>query len=195
MRIAVIATIGALASMAGQAAESVKAVERVVTVCLTGGPSALVRTPSKAMASKMFGAVGVTLNWHEGLRHCTPQSILLSLTDKTPATLFPGALGYSLPYEGSHIRLFYDRIAQDRPLMLVPALLAHVMVHEITHILEGISEHSAQGIMKARWTQDDFSRMIAKPLAFSDRDVDMIYRGLAARTARLQAAVELSARL
>jgi hypothetical protein len=69
------------------------------------------------------------------------------------------------------------------------------MVHEITHMLQGINEHSAEGIMKARWTQDDFSRMIAKPLPFSDRDVEMIYRGLAARTARLRAAVEMSASL
>lgn len=195
MRIAVIATIGALASVAGQAGESAKAVERIVTVCLSGGPSTLVRTPSKAMASKMFAKIGVTVDWHEGFRHCAPQGILLSLTDETPATLFPGALGYSLPYEGSHIRLFWDRIAQDRRQVLLPSLLAHVMVHEITHMLQGINEHSAEGIMKARWTQDDFSRMIAKPLPFSDRDVEMIYRGLAARTARLRAAVELSASL
>jgi hypothetical protein len=196
MRIAVIATIGALASSwVVQAGEPVIAAERVVTVCLAGGPSKSVRTPSKAMASKMFAAIGVTLNWHEGLNDCPPQGILLSLTEKTPAALFPGALGYSLPYEGSHIRLFYDRISEERPPMLVPALLAHVMVHEITHILEGINEHSTQGIMKARWTQDDFSCMIVKPLPFSDRDVDMINRGLVARTARLQAAVELSALL
>jgi hypothetical protein len=79
--------------------------------------------------------------------------------------------------------------------MLVPALLAHVMVHEITHMLQGINEHSAQGIMKGRWTQDDFSCMIVKPLPFSDRDVDMIYRGLTARTTRFEVAAQLSARL
>jgi hypothetical protein len=143
----------------------------------------------------MFAAIGVTVNWREGFRDCPPQGIFLSLTEQTPAELFPGALGYSLPYEGSHIRLFYDRISHDRPPILVPALLAHVFAHEITHMLQGISEHSAHGIMKARWTQDDFSCMIVKPLPFSDRDVDMIYRGLAARIARFQAAVELRARL
>jgi hypothetical protein len=196
VRIALIATIGGLAaSWVAQAGEPVTAAERVVTVCLDGGPSKSVRTPSKAMASQMFAAIGVTVNWHEGLKDCPPHGILLSLTEKTPAALFPGALGYSLPYEGSHIRLFYDRISQERPPMLVPALLAHVMVHEITHMLEGINEHSTQGIMKARWTQDDFSCMIVKPLSFSDRDIDTIYRGLAARTARFRAAVELSARL
>jgi len=195
MRIALIATIGALASVLVQGEESVKDVERVVTVCLTGGPSAVIRTPAKALASKMFAGIGVTLNFRECFRGCPAQGILINLTEETPATLFPGALGYALPYEGSHIRLFYDRIAQDRPPVLLPPLLAHVMVHEITHILEGISEHSAQGIMKAHWTQNDFSCMILRTLPFSDRDVDMIYRGLAARNARFQAAVELSARL
>ena len=195
MRIAVLTTIGALASVVVQAGEPVRAAERVVTVCMTGGPGTVIRTPAKVIASKMFAAIGVTVNWREGFRDCPPQGIFLSLTEETPAALFPGALGYSLPYEGSHIRLFYDRIAHDRPPILVPALLAHVMVHEITHMLQGISEHSTQGIMKARWTQDDFSYLIVKPLPFSDRDVDMIYRGLAARIARFQAAVELSARL
>ena len=196
MRIAMVVTIGALASSwVVRAGEPAIAAERVVTVCLTGGPSKSVRTPSKVMASKMFAAIGVTLNWHEGLNDCPSQGILLNLTEETPAALFPGALGYSLPYEGSHVRLFYDRIAQDRPPILVPALLAHVMVHEITHMLEGINEHSTQGIMKAGWTQDDFSCMIVKPLSFSDRDVDMIYRGLTARTTRFQVAAELSARL
>jgi len=195
MRIALIATIGALASVLVQGEESVKPAERAVSVCLTGGPGAVTRAPAKALASKMFAGIGVTLNWREGFHGCPPQGILISLTEETPATLFPGALGYALPYEGSHIRLFYDRIAQDRPPVLLPPLLAHVMVHEITHILEGISEHSAQGIMKAHWTQNDFSCMILRPLPFSDRDVDMIYRGLAARTVRFQAAVELSARL
>ena len=146
MRIAVLAIIGALASALVQAEEPLTPVERVVTVCLTGGPGAVIRTPSKAMASKMFAAIGVTVNWREGLRDCPPQGIFLSLTEETPAALFPGALGYSLPYEGSHIRLFYDRIAHDRPPILVPALLAHVMVHEITHMLQGISEHSAQAM-------------------------------------------------
>jgi hypothetical protein len=196
MRITVIIMIGALASSCVvQAGEPVIAAERVVTVCLTGGPSTLIRTPSKAMASKMFAAIGVTLNWREGFHGCPPQGILISLTEETPAGLFPGALGYSLPYEGSHIRLFWDRIAQGRPQVLLPPLLAHVIVHEIAHMLQGINEHSAQGIMKARWTQDDFLCMIVKPFPFLDRDVDMIYRGLAARTARFQAAVELSARL
>ena len=38
-------------------------------------------------------------------------------------------------------------------------LLAHVLVHEITHVLEGVDRHTGQGVMKARWTEDDLALM------------------------------------
>jgi hypothetical protein len=72
--------------------------------------------------------------------------------------------------------VFYDRIKQK------PApgeLLAHVMVHEITHILQGISRHSDSGVMKANWSGEDFQRMRYKVLPFAEEDVVLIHRGLA----------------
>lgn len=55
------------------------------------------------------------------------------------------------------------------------------MVHEITHILEGVNDHSPEGIMKARWTDADIKGMIVKPLSFAPRDVRLIHIGLADR--------------
>ena len=66
----------------------------------------------------------------------------------------------------------------------VHAVLAHVLVHEITHILQGLSRHSESGVMKARWDSQDFAQMSWKPLPFTAEDVDLIQRGLAARDAR-----------
>jgi len=34
-------------------------------------------------------------------------------------------------------------------------LLAHVLVHEIADILEGVDQDSEEGVMKAHWTADD----------------------------------------
>jgi hypothetical protein len=68
-------------------------------------------------------------------------------------------------------------------------LLAHVLVHEITHVLEGISRHSATGIMKDRWDDNDYSEMRRKPLRFAQEDVNLIYDGLKARQARVATAV------
>jgi hypothetical protein len=59
-------------------------------------------------------------------------------------------------------------------------VLAHVLVHEITHVLEGIDRHSATGIMKAHWNYNDYLEMRRKPLPFAHEDVNLIYDGLKA---------------
>jgi hypothetical protein len=60
----------------------------------------------------------------------------------------------------------------------VSALLAHVMAHEITHLLEGFAGHSETGVMKARWDAGDLRRMAVKPLLFDVEDVYLIQDGL-----------------
>jgi hypothetical protein len=67
---------------------------------------------------------------------------------------------------------------------MVSIVLAHVLVHEITHILQASNGHSEQGIMKAHWDAGDYFQMRSKPLEFTDHDVRQIYLGLAARKAR-----------
>ena len=80
--------------------------------------------------------------------------------------------------------VFYDRLhtycATD-PNGL-PALLAHVLVHEITHILQGTDRHSETGVMKARWVAQDFDRMRIKPLPFTELDITLIQSGVDARS-------------
>ncbi len=61
-----------------------------------------------------------------------------------------GALAFARPYEGVHITLFYDRVQAVTEPELTGTVLAHVLVHEITHILQGTCRHSATGVMKAR---------------------------------------------
>ena len=96
----------------------------------------------------------------------------------------PGALAYALPYEGAHVQLFYDRITEAGDSALLSRLLAHVLVHEITHILQRSSRHSTHGIMKARWDREDYVQMKLMPLPFADEDIDLIRKGLAARAPR-----------
>ena len=59
-----------------------------------------------------------------------------------------------------------------------------MIVHEITHILQGIDRHSASGIMKAVWTSSDYTQMKRGQLRFTELDVVMIHDGFVARTAR-----------
>jgi hypothetical protein len=53
----------------------------------------------------------------------------------------------TLPYEGTHIVIFYDRVQAAIAPGRVTTLLAHVMAHEVTHMLEGIPRHSAEGVL------------------------------------------------
>lgn len=136
---------------------------------------------AKLTAGDMFAQAGVRIEWWTHRQEPDPadQVITIDITSNTPQTFHRGALAYAQPYEGVHIRVFYDRVERlaDGPSKL-PALLAHVLVHEITHILEGINRHSKEGIMKAHWTLQDVHQMARKPLPFERCDVELIHLGL-----------------
>ena len=167
-------------------AESIDlAAERTVAVCIEGGVGSPAPAQAQKIASGMFTRIGVTIQWRRSLEGCAVKGIRISLSDHTPASLKPGAMAYALPYEGEHIRVFYDRVSTAPTHSLVPRLLAHVLVHEIAHVLQGVERHSDSGIMKDHWDGPDFQRMAWKPLEFEPRDIDLIYRGLASRAGRV----------
>ena len=186
MNFKVITTMVILASAAARIQARVAA-EREVTVCMDSSDNSLAPGAvgmARRIASRMFSGIGVKIVWR-GAHDCPAQGIVISLSYGTPITLLPGALATAMPYEGTHIRVFYDRVVGTRYRKLVPILLAHVFAHEITHILEGISRHSPSGIMKAQWSAGDYSDMLTRPFGFGSDDIDLIYSGLARRTARL----------
>ena len=102
---------------------------------------------SKAIASRIFRSVRVTLMWVNS-RSCPPDGILISLTGNTSANLHPGAQAHATPFEGAHTRIFQDRIHAGKPA-LAPHLLAHVLVHELIQILEGCTWQSGRGARNA----------------------------------------------
>jgi hypothetical protein len=174
-----------MALLAGMAWANATLPGRTVTVCSRKNADILTLGRAQAQVSKMFATAGIKIEWHEP-RLCPAGAIQISLDEDAPATEHPGALAYALPYEGTHIVLFYGRIlkhciAADDP-NLPPILLAHVMVHEITHILQGTNWHSDTGIMKAHWAALDFSQMRFRPLPFTPMDVYLIQHGLDGRS-------------
>ena len=182
MKIAAMTTMAVLAGVAAQASEPGQLAERTVAVCMESGAiHAEVAMRAEETASKMFSGIGVKLDWPSG---CPAQGIRISFSDDTPAKRMPHALAYALPYEGTHIVIFYDRVQQAVRPADVACLLAHVLVHEITHILQGIQRHSDQGVMKAAWDGSDYVAMTWKPLAFASHDIELIHRGLAGGAAQ-----------
>ena len=132
---------------------------------------------AETLASRMFAVIGVSLEWAKGKAVAKPSQspIIIEMVTRTPPKLMPGSLGYAVTCEGSHITVFLDRIEEMRAPSNV---LAHVMVHEITHLLQGIGRHSATGVMKEMWTAGDFGGMRLRPLSFTSVDIDLIYAGL-----------------
>ena len=167
-------------------AEIVPADERQIMVCI-GSPGDIpseTRFQAKAVASDIFAGIGVNIRWQHP-SDCSKQGILITFSDQTPASLMRGALAYALPYEGTHIVVFYDRV-KNKPGR-VSILLGHVIAHEITHILQGMARHSESGVMKAAWTGADYQQMTLKPLQFTDEDVILIHDGLRARESNFAA--------
>ena len=179
MKVMAIVAMAAVAGITARAA-------RNVTVYLdndlhTGG----VMYQAQGRVAKAFAEVGVRIEWHSGRPPGTqPErepAIVVRLAEDTPADYRPGALAFAKVYEGVHITVFWDRIESQCRLVPPVVLLAHVLVHEITHILQGVDRHSESGVMKSRWTAQDQRAMASKPLPFTPLDVELIQRALDSR--------------
>jgi hypothetical protein len=165
--------------------------ERTVTVCIDSR-TVQESVMAQAIAGKMFADIGVRIEWHQESKCPAGQDgvIHISLNTSVSESRYPNALAIALPYEGVHIQVFIDRLRKMvDPIrkMADPtsaaSLLAHVLTHEITHIVQGVNRHSESGVMKARWGQKDYEEMAWKPLNFTDEDVRLIHFGLHARAA------------
>ena len=165
--------------------------ERTVTVCIDSR-TVQESVMAQAIAGKMFADIGVRIDWRQESKCPAGQAgvIHISLNMSVLANHYPSALAIALPYEGVHIQVFIDRVRKTvdpirkmaDPTSVAP-LLAHVLAHEITHILQRVNRHSECGVMKARWGQKDYEEMAWKPLSFDDGDVQLIHSGLHARAA------------
>jgi hypothetical protein len=181
---ATLAIIGA-GLCAGQSATAQKA---TMTVCMETTQETLMGV--RPLASAMFARIGLRIDWHEP-DSCPAGASAIHVRFSSGATRVYGAsshaLAFAQPFEGT-IVVFLDRV-QALKRNGTPSVMAHVLVHEIAHVLEGIDRHSATGIMKARWDDRDYDEMRSKPPAFAQEDVTLIYNGLKApRGARASAA-------
>jgi hypothetical protein len=173
-------------------AGSIPVVKRQVTVCMSGSGNVALENRAKAVASGILAGGGVKIAWHSP-GNCPREGIVITLSNETPVSMHPGALAYAQPYDGTHVVVFYDRVKNQPGILplvkptFVASLLGHVMVHEVTHILQGVVRHSESGVMKQQWTGVDYAEMSGKPLEFTDEDVVLIHLGLKRRDARLGA--------
>jgi hypothetical protein len=158
---------------------------------MTGGyqvPIA-VRAYGVDLAKRMFRDIGLTLDFRrglplEGIGEKETQAVLIEIQSTSRAQV-SGAMGRAAPYEGSRIVVQYDAMmwAEKSP-RLAGILLGHVLAHEIAHVLQGVARHSADGVMKARWSKEDLEIMQLRPLQFEAFDIDLIQSGVVSRWER-----------
>ena len=154
-----------------------------LTICMGLGFDVQPLFKAQKLASTMFTGIGIRTDWRTRGDACSQRGpIIVNLLYDSAPSDHPDAWGYAMPYEGAHVVIFWDRIQRKMPPTKAPILLAHVLVHEITHILEGVGRHSKSGIMKAKWDENDLFQMFKKPLGFDTRDLELIRRGVAARS-------------
>lgn len=158
---------------------------------------------ASAIAGQMLAQAGVAVIWEAGRQDSlegrltdmstgpttsdTRDYLVASVVKGTPATFAPGALGYSLPMarQGAHARIFYDRVEKlSLGLQVGPdtaIFLGAAIAHEIGHVLLGSTEHSAEGIMKARWGTPEFRKLACKDLRFASTDATRLRTGISGR--------------
>ena len=158
---------------------------RNVTVCAELGSAGPVAYAARSLASRIFAEINIRIEWRPA-NSCAgiDNALAVSVSENTPENQLRGALAYALPFEGTHIVVFYDRIKREAEGPLAPRLFAYVVVHEITHILQRTARHSADGIMKAQYSKADYIAMMRRGLHFDCEDIELIYLGMDWRPAR-----------
>ena len=137
----------------------------------------LISRLAQGLATRIFAEIGIPLDWSscEPADESSQTPIVVQLVSGKKEGLTSGVLGFAMP-DRRHIIIFFDRIETMQDTWTV---LGHVMVHEITHVLQGVSRHSDNGLMKPHWSRDDLVRMRHKPLPFTQEDLILLYSALA----------------
>lgn len=144
---------------------------------------------ARLKVTAMFRQIGVNVRLRSDIPTHDPSDAcgapIVVQFDDTPGYSVPAdTLACALPWResGAYIHVFFDRVVRINPnLSFTAALLAHVVVHETTHVLERSDGHSAEGVMKARWSHEDYKQMDHNPLPFAPEDLRLIRQGLAKR--------------
>ena len=178
-----------IAMAAGLSADAEECNVTVYVSADLNGAAILQRAVIRAAA--MFREIGVAVRFRNGAVRANDANdacgapIMLEIDsqagDQRPSE---HTLAYATPYSkaGTCIHVLLDRVAIGRNPYFETVLLAHVLAHEITHVLEQVARHSADGVMKAHWDRRDKEDMKSHSLPFAAIDVELIHSGIARRT-------------
>jgi hypothetical protein len=165
--------------LAAAASGAKKSKPDVMVYLCAGTESVGVVRLAEGQAERMLAAAGIKVAWRVGMPHHRgrAEEIEAVLVNQPDPQFMPGALAFARlgVDSGTRVEIFYNRIRGEMGDVAVRPILAHVLVHEITHILEGVNRHSESGVMKAHWEVKEFSEMRFPGLPFADEDLRLLH--------------------
>lgn len=158
--------------------------------CTADAPATLL-WPSQEVARDLFARIGIRLVWGSGHWHpsqapdiagaeeLAPREFAIQISPRVPRDFDQDALAFAMPYGETSLGvvIFYNRVKfllREHRTTPEPVIFGHILAHEIGHVLERINRHSETGVMRARWTEDDFTQMAAGRLGFTSEDATFI---------------------
>lgn len=155
-----------------------------VTVYVDGA-GGLFNFQTRILADRMLAAAGVRVEWRAGAPKEDPAPGLVIKVQFAGANKVPdflGALAHAYVFGRGvrNITVFHHRLRATAASAGVEdyRLTAHVLAHEIVHVLQRIDRHSDSGLMKARWTHADLVIMSRKTLPITQEDVKFMRLGI-----------------
>jgi len=182
-----VSLVGAAAPISGKSA---RGEELGLTVCVmndAGVPAAIEEDVERRVDALMQGA-SIQIRWLHGLTpgrtaevrclcsHPEPMRVLILHLLETGRAAWPSELGQAFLGEdgqGVMADVFLDRLQQltEEREIDYARLLAHVVAHELGHLLLGPNAHSVMGLMQARMTGDSLERMEQGNFRFSQEQM------------------------
>jgi hypothetical protein len=155
---------------------------------------------AEVQADRIMRKAGVTAEWvdcaearsdrsNDGVCQEKPDPKLFVIGirgDNAPGSSSGSALGFAMSRSRSskHAVVLYPRIIQvvhaNADLLDEGTLLAHVIAHELAHLLFASTAHG-EGIMRANWSRLEFEMMSEQTLLFTSRQVHLLQRTLQER--------------
>jgi len=149
---------------------------------LAGAPPSVIDSAASEL-TRVCGQLGVSAEWRARSTHDETVHIVV-LRRETGAlrrredTVMGAAV--RTPTGAGVVYVFYDRVRSEaeRYAVSTPLVLACAIAHEIGHLLLPGRSHSADGMMRARWTRDDFQRAEQGSLRFSRDEIASVRSGV-----------------
>ena len=178
-----------------------------------GGVPAGARELAEAEAAYVMSRAGVESEWIDcgGLsprrgrdERCRPLFDSMTLCvrlvpdsgQKVPSEVLGFASLQPPPQQGVYATVFYSRVTAAAASFGVEAyeILGCTMAHEVGHLLLGSQSHGARGLMRARWSRNDFVDAAHGALRFSSRESAQLQAEVEARSLQLRGPIALTGR-